>query len=357
MQEVAQMTEREQKLRDISLKNGVAIASDVEGQKIIAEKNPAQTTETTTSVETTASTTQQTQATPETTATETTTVAPETTTTTETKLSVSERAEKRQAERLAAEKEAAERKEYEDWKKSDDKKLIDKAKAEGKTLYDLTLSYKPIDVDKLSEKELFETLVSENKWDADKIAEQYELFSEKADFEKMEILKPVKNALIADNEKKKADLTTPLSSNTQSTELDPKMVEAMNTFQTELYSKLESIEGKDEGGLNHTAERVDKIHDFIRDYIDVIASQKDGLNADKAIKLARYVLFDEVIEANLVKQGKEEGRVEAHARYTRPSNGAEVASTGSPETPMTTEQRMKASLEYHRQKHGIQTAK
>lgn len=207
-------------------------------------------------------------------------------------------------------------KEYEEFQNSEIGKLWEKSKAEKKSFVDVVKEFQYSDVTKLTDEEKFvksiEQFYANDENKEDLLKEQWELFNQKPDFEKRKALSEITNTLLKEQQEKIAKFTP---QQTQQEQADPKEVEKFRIATQELNSYLDSIVKTEVNGIKITPVRVERIYNAVNDLPTSLFTDETGkLDMKKAVDIANYALFGDVIINKAKADAKQEGRVEVLGR-------------------------------------------
>jgi hypothetical protein len=202
---------------------------------------------------------------------------------------------------------------YSKWENSEIGKLWLKAEAEGKSMYDVVNEFQYSDVTKLSDEQKFiksiENLYANDENKEDLLKEQWELFNQKPDFEKRKELQSITNELLREQQEKISKFTPQQKTTEQ--KIDPKEAAIMQKASQELDSYLDSIVKTEVNGIKMTPVRVEKINDVVLELPTKLFRTEAGtLDMKKAVAIANFALYGDVMVATAKKEAKTEGKVE-----------------------------------------------
>jgi len=214
---------------------------------------------------------------------------------------------------------------YSKWENSEIGKLWLKAEKEQKSMFDVVKEFNFNDVAKLSEEEKFiksiEGLYANDENKDDLLKEQWELFNQKPDFEKRKELQTITNDLLKEQQEKISKFTPQQAAQPQ---VDPKEVERHNMATQELNSYLDSIVKTEVNGIKMTPVRVSKINDVVMELPTQLFTDETGkLDMKKAVDIANYALYGDVMISKAKRDAKTEGKVEILAdKHNQSANNA-----------------------------------
>lgn len=214
-------------------------------------------------------------------------------------------------------------KEIEEFENSEIGKLWAKSKAENKSLIEVVKELNFNDVTKLSDQEKFiksiESLYANDENKEELLAEQWEAFNQKPDFEKRKELAAITNELLKTQQEKISQYTPKQQEQAQ---IDPKEAEMLTRAGQELDSYLDSIVKTEVNGIKMSPVRVERIYNAVQSLpTELFRTEQGTLDIKKAVAIANYALFGDVMLATAKKEAKTEGRVEALARKHNQSAG------------------------------------
>jgi len=223
---------------------------------------------------------------------------------------------------------------YSKWENSEIGKLWLKAEKEQKSMFDVVKEFNFNDVAKLTDEEKFiksiEALYANDENKEDLLKEQWNLFNEKPDFEKRKELQSITNELLREQQEKISKFTPQQATQPQ---VDPKEVERHNMATQELNSYLDSIVKTEVNGIKMTPVRVSKINDVVLELPTQLFTDETGkLDMKKAVDIANYALYGDVMISKAKREAKTEGKIEILAdKHNQSANNAHNLPLGGQE--------------------------